>query len=124
MACEYPQKAGSHALPGELVKDLKVEMDRGDGNWSTVWTVQNNRKRLLEFPEQLKGQALRLTLQSSWGELDPRLFSIDTLKKDRDNTIHFPIGPTWKEVVAQTDSAALAPPDHENTGESHKGHSA
>ncbi|MEX2607812.1 MAG: FAD-dependent oxidoreductase [Kiritimatiellia bacterium] len=124
MACEYPQPARVHALPGELVRDLRIEVDRGGELWETVAEIRDNRKRLLEIPAPCKGEAVRVTLLSSWGEQDPRLFSLDLLDKGRDDTIRFPIGKTWKEMVAGTPPEELAPPDAQARGRAGGGHSA
>ena len=124
MACEYPQPALPHALPGMLVRDLSIEVDRGDGDWETVMDIRNNRKRLLECATPRRGVAVRVRLKSTWGGQDPRMFSIDTLGKETDNTIHFPQGPTWKDVVATTDPQHLQEPDTLAKGHATKGHGA
>jgi len=124
MACEYPLKARKHAMPEELVKHLTIEVDRGDGTWDRISEIENNRKRLLEIPLHVKGKGVRLTLNESWGDKDPRLFSIDLLAKQKDDTVQFPIGKTWKEVVADVSSDDLLPPDTQATGRKHGGHGA
>lgn len=124
MACEYPLRPRQHAMPAELVKDLRIEIDRGEGEWETVLEMQNNRKRLLELPLNRRGQGIRLTLQSSWGDADPRLFSIDLLHKPQDDTVHFPQGKTWSEVVAALPPEELLPPDTQAVGKPHTGHGA
>lgn len=125
MACEYPQPEGIHALPGELVRDLDIEIERGSGEWESVYQLRDNRKRLLELPLRTKGTGVRIRLLSSWSEQrDPRLFSVDVLSKGRDDTFHPPIGPAWKSVVAQTPSDELRPPDTLAKGRGPGGHRA
>jgi hypothetical protein len=124
MACEYPLKARQHAMPEELAKHLMIEVDRGEGVWETITEVKNNRKRLLEIPLHTKGQGIRLTLKESWGDKDPRLFAIDLLAKQKDDTVQFPIGKTWKEVVASLDPDELLPPDTQAAGRKQGGHGA
>ncbi len=116
MACEYPQKSQTHALPAELVRDLNIEVDRGDGDWETVLEIRNNRKRLLELPLRTSARAVRVCLKSTWGEKDPRLFSIDFLPKGQDDTIRFPQGARWKDVVLAADPKDLLPPDTQAQG--------
>lgn len=124
MACEYPLRSRVHAMPAELVRDLRIEIDRGDGTWETAAEINNNRKRLLEIPVQCRGQGVRVTLQRSWGDADPRLFSIDLLKKERDDTVQFPQGKAWREVVASVPADKLNPPDTQAKGRTHGTHSA
>ncbi|MCC5845343.1 MAG: FAD-dependent oxidoreductase [Verrucomicrobia bacterium] len=124
MACEYPQPARVHALPGELVRDLDIQIDRG-GEWTTVYELRDNRKRLLEVPLHTSGTGVRVRLLSTWSEqIDPRLFSIDLLAKGRDDTYRAPRGETWKEVVARADPKDLQPPDTEATGREGHRHGA
>lgn len=124
MACSYPVRAGAHAMPGELARNLTVEIDRGDGSWEPLHRITDNRKRLVELPASFKARRLRIRLDASWGENDPRLFSIDVLEKDRDDTVRFPIGKTWKEVVASVDPKELEPPDTQAGGKQHSGYVA
>jgi hypothetical protein len=124
MACEYPLKPRQHAMPGELVRDLSIEVERENGDWECALEIRDNRKRLLELPLNLKGKSLRIRLDSSWGEKDPRLFSVDLLGKNRDDTVQFPRGKTWKEVVASVNPKELTPPDTQAAGHPSKGHSA
>ncbi len=121
MACEYPQKAGPHAMPAELARDLTIDVER-DGEWTPVAEIKNNRKRLLEIPGQLRGEALRVRLLSSWGEKDPRLFSVDVLGKHRNDTVNFPDGPRWKDVIRAVPPDELLPPDTQAKGRA--GHGA
>jgi len=124
MACEYPQPARTHALPGELVRDLDIQIERG-GEWVTVHELRDNRKRLLEIPLHTRGTGVRVRLLSTWSEhADPRMFSIDLLHKGRDDTYRAPRGPTWKEVLAGTDPEELQPPDTQAVGHEHHAHGA
>ncbi len=125
MAFDYPLKAREHAMPKALARDLAIELDRGDGQWERVMELRDNRKRLLELPLPLRGTGLRIVLERSWGEEDPRLFSVDTLAKGRDDTIQFTPGSRWKDVVASVDPKELEPPDTLAKGrEARQGHGA
>ncbi|WFB35925.1 FAD-dependent oxidoreductase [Kiritimatiellota bacterium B12222] len=124
MACEYPLKARQHAMPAELVRDLRIELDRGDGQWETVSHLKNNRKRLLEIPLQKRAQGIRITLEQSWGDADPRLFAVDLLAKAKDDTISFPQGKPWKEMLKTVPPEELLPADTQAKGRSHSAHSA
>jgi hypothetical protein len=93
-----------------------------DGEWTPVVEIKNNRKRLLEIPGQFRGEALRVRLLSSWGEKDPRLFSVDVLGKHRDDTVNFPDGPRWKDVIRAVPPDELLPPDTQAKGRA--GHGA
>ena len=118
MAYEYPQIPRPHAMPGQLVRDLSIEVDRGDGNWERVLDIKDNRKRLLEIPMPIKGEGVCIRLDRSWGEADPRLFSVDVLEKQRDDTVQFPIGKAWKDVVAEVSAEDLKDPEIQSD---HKG---
>jgi len=120
MEFNYPVTPRPHAMPSALARDVTVEVDRGDGNWETLIQIENNRKRLLELPTEVNGKAVRVQLGRSWGEGDPRLFSIDVLQKGRDDTVSFPRGKTWKEVVAAVDPQELKPPDTQARGATHR----
>lgn len=124
MACEYPLKPRSHAMPAELVRDLSIDVDKGGGHWERAIDIRDNRKRLLEVPLPLRGEGLRVRLESTWGARDPRLFSIDVLEKGRDDTISFPRGKTWKEVVASVPPEDLKDPDTRAKGRLHGAHGA
>ncbi len=124
MACEYPLKSRPHAMPGELVKDLRIEVEHDDGSWECVSEIKGNRKRLMEIPLHSKGKGIRVTLQNTWGDADPRLFSLDLLQKGKDDTVQFSQGKAWKEVVAGIPEKELLPPDTQAKGRSHGAHSA
>ncbi len=125
MPCAYPQPSTSHVLPGELARDLDLEIDRGDGEWIPLRQIRDNRKRLLELSESFSARGLRIRLLRGWSaERDPRLFSIDILPKGRDDTFQPPRGPAWKDVVAATDPAELREPDTFANGSGPGGHRA
>jgi hypothetical protein len=127
MPFEYPQRPGTTALPGELAKDLDIQIDHGTGEWETVHRIRNNRKRLLELPETFRAEGVRIKLLSGWSEaIDPRLFSVDVLPKGQDDTFQPSPGPRWKDVVARTDPEDLKDPDTLAKGNSPKkgGHAA
>jgi hypothetical protein len=111
MAFEYPQVPRPHAMPGQLVRDLSIDVETANGEWERVLEIRDNRKRLLELPIPLKGKGLRIRLERSWGEADPRLFSVDVLEKGRDDTVQFPIGKRWRDVVAEVPEEHLKDPE-------------
>ncbi|MDF3129082.1 FAD-dependent oxidoreductase [Kiritimatiellaeota bacterium B1221] len=124
MACEYPLKSRPHAMPGELVKDLRIEVEHEDGSWQCVSEIKGNRKRLVEIPLHCKGKGVRITLENTWGDADPRLFSVDLLQKGKDDTVQFTQGKAWKEMIADIPAKELLPPDTQAKGRSHGTHSA
>jgi hypothetical protein len=123
MACEYPQPARTHALPGELVKDLTIQVTRENGEVETFCDIRNNRKRLLEIPGHLSARSLRIQLHSCWSDVqDPRLFSVDVLGREEDRTYTPSGGMTWKERVAQVDPIELKEPECLGASGSGTGH--
>ena len=127
MPFEYPQHPGATALPGELAKDLDIQIDRGNGEWETLHKIRNNRKRLLELPETFRAEGVRIKLLSGWSEMiDPRLFSVDVLPKGQDDTFQPPLGSRWQEMVTKANPEDLKDPDTLAKGKPSKdgGHAA
>jgi len=125
MPCTYPQSANTHALPGELVRDLDIQTKGLNGDWETIRHIRDNRKRLLEIPLSLQAESLRIRLLRGWSEhRDLRLFSVDLLHKERDDTFTPPAGQSWKNVVARTDPEELLPPENQTPSGHGGGHRA
>lgn len=124
MAFDYPVPSRPHAMPQSLARDLVVEKQGASGEWECVTRLTDNRKRLVEIPGSLRTTGIRIRLESSWGEGDPRLFSVDILKKEQDDTVQFPRGKTWKEVVASVPEEELQKPDTQAQGRTGRSHGA
>lgn len=117
MPCEYPQSARKYGLPGDLVRDLNILINTSDGVWRTLHEIRDNRKRLVELPEDVSGRALRIQLLRCWNEdQDPRMFSVDVLNKADDSTFQPSLGVTWKEKVDATDPEDLQDPEVRSEG--------
>lgn len=65
--------------PGALLKDASVEI-LVDGKWIPASQVRDNFQRLVRIPIHNKADAIRLTIEETWGEEQTRLFAayIDT----------------------------------------------
>jgi hypothetical protein len=65
-------------MPPELIKDFRVELRR-DGMWTTVKKLRENwRRRVsLAFPETICGDALRITVESTYGSPRAEIFEIE-----------------------------------------------
>lgn len=77
MPCNYPKKGYDGAMPDTLAKDLRIEVDRGDGRWEQVGEIRTNRRRLIILPLEGSGVAVRVTVLSTWGAEAATFFGCD-----------------------------------------------
>jgi hypothetical protein len=65
-------------MPPELVKDFRVELRR-EGVWTRVEKVRDNWRRrvVLVFPDTIKGDALRIVIESTYGSPRAEIFEIE-----------------------------------------------
>lgn len=110
MPCSYPQNYARHSMPAALARQFKVEVRRG-GSWSVAYAGENIH-RLRYVPVQQRGDAVRVTVDETWGGQPARLFGFEA-------TTHLPahlpaVTPrvSWSDVVARVKPADLAPPEN------------
>ncbi|MCL1888785.1 MAG: hypothetical protein FWF96_07955, partial [Kiritimatiellaeota bacterium] len=71
-----PLNAPPWGLPASLVKDFRIEVERG-GKWEVFTRVQGNRQRLARLPLGVSASAVRLVCESTYGADDAHLFAFD-----------------------------------------------
>lgn len=77
MPCSWP-KGGNHAaMPAPLLRNFRVQLHTSDGDWRTVASVTDNRRRLVQLPLSASSDGLRLCCDASWGGEYLRIFSLD-----------------------------------------------
>ncbi len=116
MACVYPVKSREHAMPKALVRDFRIETMTPGGAWETAFTATANRKRLVHVPLERRTRGVRVVLESTWGQRDPRLFSIDILRDGIDKIPTYSQGRRFRDIVADVSAEDLADPDCKTTG--------
>lgn len=67
-----------YGMPDMLVRDLCIQAQMPDGNWKTVCTSENNRRRMivLPFPQPVHTSKLRICFVRMWGAQPPAVFEI------------------------------------------------
>lgn len=113
MPCSYPHRpAGRSAMPGSLVKEYRVEIQRPGGAWETVVREEENLARLVHLPIRQEVVALRLTPESTWGDSDIRIFAFEPQQQVK-SVASYPDGPSFSQVRSQIPAADLEPPQGE-----------
>lgn len=66
------------AMPGQLLRDLRLAVRRPDGGWETVCAWTDNCQRLLtaRLPQGTRTSALRLWADRTWGGQSAAVFEI------------------------------------------------
>jgi hypothetical protein len=109
MPCSYPQNHSRHSMPASLAKQFKVEV-RSGGAWSTAFRGENAH-RLRYVPIARRGDAIRLTIESAWGNgTESRLFALEPVAA---MPKYMPVPrerPNWSDALARVAPADLVPP--------------
>lgn len=77
MPCNYPLVQNDFHVPESMVKEFKVEIELEDGNWGTLFEMNNNYQRLVKVPVDVKTKAVRFTSLNTWGAEKVHVFSWD-----------------------------------------------
>jgi hypothetical protein len=77
MPCNYPLVQNDFHVPESMVKEFKVEIELEDGNWGTLFEMNNNYQRLVKVPVDVKTKAVRFTPLNTWGAEKVHVFSWD-----------------------------------------------
>ena len=111
MAYAYPIKADRCAMPGELVKSWRVDVETADGTWQTVQREVCNLRRVARARVEQRTTAVRLVVESNWGDTDTiRLFAVEPVDRYIDPVPDLPQGERFADVRARQSDADLAPP--------------
>jgi hypothetical protein len=112
MPCSYPQKGGSHRVPGSLVRAFRLETRYATGVWKKIYSCDNNYNRLVAVPVSASATGLRLVPESTWGADGARIFAFEPTEKYSPKIPSVPEGAHWSEVVARLEPRDLAPPEN------------
>ncbi len=67
MPCWYPQEGTTVKMPAMLPRAFAIEMQRPDGGWQRVQTVENNILRLVRLSITGEAKAVRFVPLEAWG---------------------------------------------------------
>ncbi|MEM1210251.1 MAG: FAD-dependent oxidoreductase [Planctomycetota bacterium] len=113
MPYRYPQKTERSGVPACLVRSFRVETFNAQGVSNTAYRVEDNHQRLVRVPIGAEASGVRLVVESTWGGADTaRVFAFEATRAGQQPLPTAPDGPNWQAVVAATDPAELADPDH------------
>ncbi len=110
MPCSFPQRGDRSAMPGSLARAFRVDAWRGDG-WETLFREDDNDLRVVYAPIGVETTRLRFVPEATWGADAVSLFGFEALRERRDGAPRPPAGGRFRDVVAATPAADLAPPD-------------
>lgn len=110
LPCSYPHRS---PMPGPLVKTYRLEAQRGDERWETVYRESGNHRRLVRIPLELELRALRLVIEETWGSPAARVFGFEPLAETPTLIPRYPDGPAFQEIHARTAPTDLAQPEAE-----------
>ncbi|MFW5830070.1 MAG: FAD-dependent oxidoreductase, partial [Planctomycetota bacterium] len=114
MPCSYP---ASLKLPDSLLRDARVEIGSGDGQWECVQRISDNAERLLTIPIRREARALRIVPESTWGGgSEVRLFAAEPMHQLPERYLPRPQRRDWAARRAAVDPGDLAPPANEGDG--------
>lgn len=77
MPCSYPLTGNHEHVPPTLPRDLRIDAEDASGQWSTVATVRDNRRRLVVLPLAITARAVRVIVERTWGAEQATLFACD-----------------------------------------------
>lgn len=112
MPALYPHQEQHSAMPKQLVRAYRVQIQNINGNWDTLYRETDNRRRLVVLPVQREVKAIRLIAEASWGEPSVRLFSFEAHGDNLPLTVEREKGRNWIDVVRSIAPDDLLPPDH------------
>lgn len=72
----FPLSQTEQTLPAALVRAFKLEIMQS-GEWRTIFEEQDNSKRLVRLPLNVEAEGARLTVVSSHGSQECRVFGFD-----------------------------------------------
>ena len=73
----YPLDQKTREVPATMVKAFRLEVKDSNGNWSTIFTEENNYQRLRVIPLDATASAIRLVPEETWGAEQAHLFAFD-----------------------------------------------
>ncbi len=113
MPCTYPLKGTRCAVPQTLVKSFRIEVLDDAGGWLPVVSEALNYQRLVRSVVDRTTTACRLTVLTTWGAPEARVFAFEPVPiiPDPAKLARVPEGPTISQVREASDPADLAPPD-------------
>ncbi len=76
----FPLHQPPRRPPATLVKGFRLAIDRGNGEWQTVYQEDNNYQRLVEVPLDCTARGIRLIAENTWGAPDCHLFAFEPIE--------------------------------------------
>ena len=114
MPCAYPVKANRNAMPGELVRAYRVEAVDAEGGWQVVHREPQNVHRVARIPVERETTAVRLVVESNWGDTDAiRVFAVEPAERYENRVPELPRGERFADVRARQSDADMARPAKE-----------
>ena len=77
MPCNFPLSGNDRKVPETLVRTFRIEMEKENGQWETLWHVDNNYQRLLKMEMDIRTSAVRFIPEETWGSQKAHLFAWD-----------------------------------------------
>ena len=77
MPCRYPSNHFREKVPATLPRHLRFEGQTADGSWQLLRELRDNRRRLITVPVAGTWQAVRITIDATWGEETAGIFACD-----------------------------------------------
>ncbi len=110
MPFTYPQKYARQSMPATLARTFRVEV-RTAGRWQVASRVEENVHRLCHVPIGRTGDAIRLVIESCWGDgPEARVFAFEAVDS---MPVHLPQAtprPLWSDALKRVSSVDLLPP--------------
>ncbi|MBC2602682.1 FAD-dependent oxidoreductase [Puniceicoccus vermicola] len=118
MLCRYGLKDKPMQVPETMVREFSISVKTSEDDWTELHRIQDNARRLWVLPVGQKVVGIRWTGDSSWGDPELRLYSLEASSTPMPLTKTHETGKRWTEVVGALPAADLAEPDHglENKG--------
>ena len=73
----YPLHQPPRTVPPTIVKSFRIEAQREDGTWDTIYSEANNYQRLVKVPLNVTATAIRFVPEATWGAANCKLFAFE-----------------------------------------------
>lgn len=103
LPCSVPLRRVPGGMPSGAPRDLRISGQRADGSWQELATVSANHRRLIIVPVAGAWQAIRLTVDATWGEAETAFFGFDVGLPSSDGP--FEAAPWTSKPVTRTSGA-------------------
>jgi hypothetical protein len=103
LPCSVPLRRKIGGMPSGAPRDLRISGQRADGTWQDLAVVAANHRRLITVPVAGAWQAIRLTVDATWGEAETAFFGFDVGQPSSDGP--FEAAPWTSKPVTRTSGA-------------------